>query len=237
MIRCARGVVIAAVASSACVSALAGNLIVNGSFEQVNPDPVSGPEIAAGFFTDYYLDSSDGMGQYGSSIIANSGYGHAGIVENAQAWHGSFHNFGAQDGDKFLIVNGAGADMIVWEQYVSGANPGTTYEFSFWARNAYPTNPANIDISAYIGNTLLANFTANLAQSNPSPTGQWVKFSAMWTGLGDPTQITLIDNTESFDGDDFAIDNIRLDAIVPLPQHMGAVGLMGLLAMRRRRMA
>jgi hypothetical protein len=227
--------VLALVVGGLSVPAVAGNLIVNGSFEQVNPAPVVyGEETPFGFLTDYFLDSRNGQGASGAAN-GGSGFGYAGIVTNSSAWHGSFDTFGAQDGSNFFIVNGAGPTYTVWEQDVTGANAGTTYEFSFWARNAYPSSPADIDITAYMGNTVLATFNASLAQSNPSPNGQWVRFSALWSGLADPTKIRLVDNNGAFSGNDFAIDNIRLDAVIPLPQHMGVAGLLGVLAIRRRR--
>lgn len=224
----ASAVVLAAVASPA----LASSLIVNGGFEFNNVasgtvDVLGGRTY--GFFTDYNLDSNDGRGSSGGESFE-------GVVTNARTYHGSFFDFGAFEGSQFLCVNAAtgrnpdSSLKTVWGQVVHGAEIGATYEFSFYARNAYSDSPAILDITAIAGSDVLS-LTADL---NPPSDNGWVRYFARWTGLSDPTTIRIVDNNLAAGGNDFAIDNIAL-TLVPLPTHMGAAGLAALLLVRRRR--
>ncbi len=214
-----------AILAAAAMPAMASNLVVNGSFEQTAGVP--GAETPVGFSTGYVLDSRDGQGLNGGS---GAGYGYAGIVTDSQAWHPYFSSFGAQDGRKFLIVNGAGSDLPVWEQSVGGIDTNAAYEFSFWARSAFPASPATLTITADIDGAPIV-FGADLS----GDTSQWVRFSAVLSGLNNTTNFRIVDTNGEPSGNDFAIDNIQLVQVVPAPQHLAAGGLLLLAGLRRRR--
>jgi hypothetical protein len=191
------------VLTAGCTAAIAGSAsadFVNGNFELGNT-----PAGHASFTT-----------QYNNHSVANGGLTFGaqayGIMTNSQAWHSSFASFGdhTTGSGYMMIFNGAtAANQTLWQQDVT-VSTGNTYRLEFYARSAYPDSPATISITATV-NALSTTF--NL----PANTNGWVHFSMDFTANVDPTTIRLVDTNLAAGGNDFAIDDISLTAVVPLP--------------------
>src|SRR5690606_242669 len=95
---------------------IAEELIVNGDFEMGN----------VGFTSTYgYVDPSIQNGMYPEGIYT--------VSNNPNHTHNNFwgrdHTTGTGN---FMIVNGAGSPVTIWQQTVT-VQPNTTYYFSAWA--------------------------------------------------------------------------------------------------------
>jgi hypothetical protein len=108
-----------------------------------------------------------------------------------------------------MTINGADvASVEVWSETVSVV-PETQYYFSTWIASSHPTSPAMLDFSingASIGTTFAAAAT----------TGLWQQFYTSWySGVNTTAQLSLVNQNTIFYGNDFALDDIVFDTIVP----------------------
>lgn len=199
--------------SSQCLYAV--NLIVNGDFEAGN----------IGFTSDYTY--------FSAPINADTSYA---IGNNPREWHAyrQWASFGDHTTGHGLMFIGDGAtapNKVVWQQTVAVAS-NTLYTFSYWGASSFHSSPARMRVTIN-GIQVGSDFMF------PSQTGQWQRFSVLWNS-GSATQATirLVDQTLKADGDDFALDDISLQAVVPEPGTMClfSVGVMAVLLNRRKRM-
>ncbi|WP_333666788.1 Ig-like domain-containing protein, partial [Flavobacterium sp.] len=191
-------------------SGFSQNLLVNGDFE-------SGGS-GTGFQTNYFLPATVGNSaprEY--NIIADSF-----TMNTANFAHTTDHS-GA---GKMMVVDGSGngGDKI-WELLNGssiGVVSGTTYQFSYWIRSISATN--NAGNSAVIGiNTngtttapVLVGGSATCPIGNPSA---WTKVTYSWTATTNNAQIWITDTQTAGGGagNDFALDDFSLIAVVPCP--------------------
>lgn len=90
--------------------------------------------------------------------------------------------------------------------------------------NAFPASPATLSVSA--DNSLVLT-------GGPTGLGVWSQLSGSFTATSTGSIDLTIDNSNpAFTGNDFAIDDISVEA-VPEPGTLAVLGL-GLLAARRR---
>lgn len=193
-------------------------LILNGDFESGN----------TGFSSQYeYTSVNGGLATGGEG----SGGGRYGIGTNPQFFHPSFVSAGdhTTGSGNMMVVNGSFTpNKVVWSGTVAPPlTIGTTYKFSAWVMNVYPTSPANLQFS-FGGNTL-----GTIA---PTGSGVWQEFTAFLVATADQSS-GLIDLNIAFSGNDFAVDDITLTA-VPEPATMlaGALLLLPFGASTLRRM-
>jgi len=171
--------------------ATAANLITNGDFSAGNTN----------FGSDYAFGSTN-------DCLPPGVYD---IVASPSDCHSLWASFGdhTSGSGSMMTINGAEiADIDVWFETVSVV-PDTTYYFSTWIASSYPTSPAMLDFSingASIGSTFDASTTP----------GVWQLFFASWfSGASTTAHLSLVNQNTEFGGNDFALDDIVLDAVAP----------------------
>lgn len=170
---------------------VAGNLIANGDFSAGNSGFGSGYSFAA---------ANDCMPPGVYDIVLQP-------IDCHPYW-ASFGDHTSGDG-YMMTINGADiANVQVWSETVSVV-PETQYYFSTWIASSHPTSPAMLDFSingASIGTTFAAAAT----------TGLWQQFYTSWnSGANTTAQLSLVNQNTIFYGNDFALDDIVFDTIVP----------------------
>ncbi len=209
-----RTLAILALATTTIVAAHA-NLISNGSFEAGN----------TGFSSDYgYV--APGPGALWPEALFT-------VDTNPNNSHGSFSSFGdhTTGSGNMMIINGAGDNTKrVWFQTIAVA-ANTSYTFSYWGASAYPAAPADLAVSVDgVDTGSTASFDG---------TTTWSQYGAMFT-TGNVTSITLAlrNNNSALSGNDFTLDDLKLEATpVPEPTSMAVIGLgiAGMISRRKRR--
>lgn len=170
---------------------VAGNLITNGDF-------------SAG-------DSGFGSG-YGFAVTDDClPPGIYDVVAQPSDCHPYWATFGdhTSGAGNMMVINGAGSvNVEVWSETVS-VIADTQYYFSTWIASSHPTSPAMLDFSingASIGTTFTASSTP----------GIWQQFFTSWySGANTTAQLSLVNQNTAFQGNDFALDDIVLDTVVP----------------------
>jgi hypothetical protein len=101
------------------------------------------------------------------------------------------------------------ADQLVWGQEIT-LTENTDYEFSVWISSWYSEDPANLEFD--IGRVSLGSFIA------PSQTSVWEQYSYTFnSGATSGLELLrIIDTNTMRRGNDFALDDISLEA-VPIP--------------------
>lgn len=190
------------------------NLIVNGDFEAGN----------TGFTSDYTYFSTP-IDRDTSYAIGNDPY----------LWHGyrMWASFGDHTTGQGLMFIGDGAivsDKVLWQQTVP-VTSNTWYVFSYWGASSSSNSPAQLRVHIN-GIPIGSDFVL------PSQTGQWMRFSALWnSGSTNQATIRLVNQNTSGSGNDFALDDISLQAVVPEPGTLClfSIGSMAVLLNRRKR--
>jgi gliding motility-associated-like protein len=90
--------------------------------------------------------------------------------------------------------------------------PNTTYIFSFYLANVYPSNVASI--SPLINNIVIGSPVSAIGSGD----GSWKKFSFCWySGTNTTVQLSLENMTNSAVGNDFCLDDIQLQRTTSIP--------------------
>jgi len=121
----------------------------------------------------------------------------------------SFGDHTTGDGLMMIVNGNRAAEMLVWSTTVD-VDPNTQYDFTAWAASMRYRSPASLAFS--INGTLLDG-PLNL----PSETGLWQQFTSGWSS-GDSTVavLSLINRNTEWNGNDFALDDIMLNALAPI---------------------
>ncbi|MGH7242254.1 MAG: hypothetical protein ACREJD_02415 [Phycisphaerales bacterium] len=137
------------------------------------------------------------------------------------------HTYGDERGE-YMIVNGTDQGTgPAWAQTVAVA-ANTTYSLSAWFASLYPEAPASLEFRVN-GVSIGPVFNA------PLPVGNWEQRSGTFnTGASTLVSVEIWDVNQAFTGNDYAIDDISLEA-VPAPGSLALAGLAGGVMMRRRR--
>lgn len=200
---------------AASVNATGINLVVNGDFESGN----------SGFNSSYIF--SNNIWPEGSYAIGTNIYDHHGMVP-------TFDPFGDHTSGtgRMMFVNGATVpNLLAWGQSVSVAK-NTDYLFEGWITqwSIAPTPPEVLpELSIRVNGNELTTIIPVVTQ------GVWTKFSATWNS-GDLTtaNLQLVDKVTLYGGNDFAIDDLKFQA-VPEPATGFSLALGGLLITGYRR--
>jgi len=146
--------------------------------------------------------------------------------------HGSWqdfydHTFGDERG-RFMIVNGTDQGLgPAWAQTVA-VTANTDYNLSGWFATLIADAPASVEFRVN-GVTLSPVFSAPVADS------VWEQHSVLFnSGNLTSLSVEIWDTSQVFHGNDYAIDDISLEA-VPAPGSIAFAGIAGLTLTRRRR--
>ncbi len=166
------------------------NSVINGSFENGNTG-----------FTSSYLFSPGPNGLWNEGTYA--------ITDDASFNHNNFscnqdHTSGSGN---FMAVNGAtGSNVVVWSQTIN-VNQNTEYEFSTWVMSLSSNNPAILQFRIN-GIHLGEPFQATSVEC------QWKMFFEEWnSGIATTAEISIINQNENGDGNDFSLDDINFSKV------------------------
>ena len=211
--RCCLVISIVAVIASTCGSSSLGSLIENGDFESGN----------TGFTSEYqYVPPLPPPGRIGFAEYT--------VFTDPADVHDLWASFGdhTTGAGNMMIVNGK-ADITAWSQEVDLV-AGTTYGFSAWATGVYPLAPARLEF--LVGGTSLGTLQVSAALPD------WKEFSAEFTATATgPTAFTIRDLEGASSGNDFALDDISLQALssVPEPETLLTWLLLSVIALAYRK--
>lgn len=190
-------------------SLLGQNLLVNGDFESGG--------AGVGFQTNYFLPATAGTSTTRNYSITTDSY----TMNTANFCHSSDHTTGT---GKMMVVDGSGNGGHKFWELVNGAAigviSGRTYQFSYWIRSISATNTAAnsaiiaVNTNGTTGPLTLLSGPTQCPLGNPSA---WTKVTYQWVATTNNAQIWLTDTQTAGGGvgNDFAIDDISLVAILP----------------------
>jgi hypothetical protein len=200
-------------------------LVTNGDFTAGNTGFTSG-------YT-YKEDIADNnMELYDDT--GNNGYA---LGTNGQNYHTNFwgidHTNNPNGSKNFMLVNGHGSTITIWQQTVN-VQPNTDYYFSAWAmslnnggpyaRLRFEVNGVQVGTTANLG-TGPSNATEALANN------YWTRFysNPIWNSgsLNGPITIKIVNLESSASGNDFALDDISFGTLAALPFSIVATGNTG----------
>lgn len=169
-----------------------GNLIYNGDFSMGN----------VGFGSRHF---------YYATNFENAPNAYS-VVADPSTWGTNFPNCGdhTTGNGNMLVVNGFdqisdGGGNSFWEQGVT-LERGTNYVFSFWVQSLSANYPAALHV---IINGSIYNVYPHLAPSSNN-CGNWVQYSTNYLSWYEGAIIQITNANYSFEGNDFAIDDITL---------------------------
>lgn len=145
------------------------------------------------------------------------------------------HTLGTAAG-RYMTVNGAPSQVAV---YTSGpiAVHGGRYNFSAWLASVYPVSPAILAFTI----TPNAGSAFSIGTFNAPPVvATWTQAGSDFLLASNVTSVTLslVNNNTDFNGNDFAIDDLSLNA-VPEPATwsllIAGFAMVGVAARRRSR--
>jgi hypothetical protein len=216
-----------------------GVQVINGScvetvYSTVNNELVVNGDFSAGnsaFTTDYWLGNSLSTGNRTvSGTNYTGGEGYFAVGPDAHAYHTGFWGWDhtVHDGkvpNNFLIVNGLGNTLRVWEEGPRQVIPNTDYYFSAWALNLndvgnnntfwpklqFFVNGQPVGTIAQLGKGTVGN-----SQNNP-----WLakdRFYGIWnSGSNTTATITIKQLNSNAGGNDFGLDDISFGTLTPAP--------------------
>jgi len=199
----------------------AGPIIPNGDFS-----------LGSNGFTSNYLHRSSGtlpdntlMYPEGTFTVGTD----PSLVHDLWA---SFGDHTTGDGDMLIVNGNRAADVPIWSSVVEVA-AGTNYDFSAWMASVYPRSPASLAFS-------INGVLVGAPMSSSSTTGLWLQFAASWySGTSTTAVLSLVDLNTEWNGNDFALDDITLDASAPVPEPASLLlfgsGLAALAGVRKNR--
>jgi hypothetical protein len=130
----------------------------------------------------------------------------------ASGWFGT--SFGTSDTDHtpsadnmYMSIDGCTSPRKIWEETI-GVVPGNMYQFSFWATDAYLTQP--IFEVHFIGDVSGDNIVATINGNAGTPTGfNWTEYGVKcWRSGRDKTlTVRIINRQTAYNGDDFGMDD------------------------------
>ena len=219
--------------------ASAQNLLSDGSFE-LSGVAARNP-LSAAWTTDLGVRLGPGNAQSDpGSLYDESTY----VVANGITpfvVHDLFRNdLTAQDGDKYMIVNGSTdpTKRVLQLAQVVPVVAGETYYFQGFAASVYPDAPASLTFAVdYLDamSNVVSSSSGQLAAPAIAQDWQLIGFDSV-AGMGSLTaRITITNAQTAAGGNDFALDNLSFSTQpVPEPTTVAALGL-GVLGLARRR--
>ena len=179
-----------------------------------NPPGQIGNFTSAGFTTDYTVMDPLNTGGW---ALGQPQY--LTISSNPpSAYHSAWATFGDHttgSGQMMIINASADPGKVIWKQAVTGLTPFQTYLFSYHVALSYAGAPPHLTV--YINDTFVGEYDTGTSTPN-GVVGQWAKVDSIpyyaWT---DTAEIKIIDTTEEYSGDDFALDDFEMCVTGQLP--------------------
>jgi gliding motility-associated-like protein len=174
---------------------LGTDLVINGDFENAY----------TGFSSTYNVGTTGPFGP-----LSNEGT--YVVINDPSAAHSHFPFFGDHTSGKgnMIIINGnAVKNASVWCQSISVV-PNTNYNFSTWAATCNAASKAELaQLQFSINGSVIGSIFS------PSLTvGAWSQFNATWnSGNNTTANICIVNQNTALQGNDFALDDIFLQAI------------------------
>lgn len=207
---------------------VSNELVVDGSFTNFDP---ANPSFYSEYIQNqpyfnvpppyYWPDINSGLhpeGKYAVNTNAWSNY-----PNSPDGYHPYFYGRDRVNPGtgKFMMVNGWGNTLIIWEQTVE-VHPNTDYYFSAWAvslNDDIRTAKLRFEVNGQqVGTTAnLVPGPANNTMVNPS---YWMRFYSdpVWNSGAATTAVIRIVNLEpSLPGNDFGLDDISFGTLDPIP--------------------
>ena len=190
------------------------NLIANGNFEAGN----------VGFTSDYSYQTTS---IYGPATYA--------ITTNTSLVHPSgrlYHDHTSGRGNMMAINGAITPGKKVWGDTVDIV-ANTNYIFSMWLASWTSTNPALLNLSLNAGGLDIGTVSA------PTTTGLWDHhtFAFNSSSLTGPIELSIVDRTLDWGGNDFAIDDLSLERVkapAPAAALLFGLGLISLSLCRKK---
>ena len=212
----------------AALAAVPANAVTLDNFDSYNP-------LAPNFTSSYTYTAPTPGGNTAAQQYT--------VAPNANPWNGAFASYGDTTGGNFMVVNGGGADTLVWQNITPVIlGPGGRYVFSFDLSRACCNGNAfgGVDPSPAVlavtvnGVTTLTNLTP------PVAAGVWGRVGGEFNATaGSAATFAIINSNPAPGGNDYGIDYITL--AVPEPAAwalmISGFGLVGGAMRRRRRTA
>jgi len=194
---------------------VSNELVTNGTFTAGRSDFISG-------YT-YYADNPS----VNNELVPDSGTDGYGVGTSGQYYHNNFwgfdHTNNTTGNRNFMLVNGHGNTITIWQQTVNVV-PNTNYYFSAWAmslntagnyaRLQFEVNGVKVGSEAILGP---GPGNATQAAAN----NYWTRFYSdpKWNSgsLSGPITIRIVNNVNFASGNDFGIDDISFGTLDPLP--------------------
>lgn len=169
------------------------NVVYNGGFEDGN----TGFNSNLNYITPYTI--TGGCGDYT-------------ITDNVKGfWMRYSHSSTAYSGTNMMIIDGGTSpNSIIWQQNVQ-VEPHTYYAFSAQVMSCLTSNS--------YGQYALLQFSVNGTQlgpifHSPSKLYNWTQYYQIWySGDNTTATLTILNQNNSGNGNDFALDEIRFDAL------------------------
>ena len=199
---------------------VAQELVVNGNFTLGNTE----------FASDYnYHPDVPVINNELFDDTGNNGYG---VGTSGQNYHPNFwgidHTNNANGSRNFMLVNGHGSTLTIWQQTVT-VQPNTDYYFSAWAMSLNNIGPyAQLQFQV---NGINVGTTATLG-AGPSSSVQasvnnyWTRFysDTLWnSGALTSVTIKIVDLQSALTGNDFALDDISFGTLAAVPFYIDPI--------------
>ncbi|MBX3379852.1 MAG: PEP-CTERM sorting domain-containing protein [Phycisphaeraceae bacterium] len=198
------------VAAASCCGIASANQVVNGGFQT----GLLGPSTST-----YAFDNTMYPPATWNIVSYDTLHG---------SWQDFYdHTYGDERG-WYMIVNGTDQGLgPAWAQTVT-VTANTDYNLSGWFATLIQLAPASLEFRVN-GVTISPIFSA------PNNAATWEQRSVSFnSGNNTSLSIEIWDTNQVFSGNDYAIDDISLEA-VPAPGSLALAGVAGLSIMRRRR--
>ncbi len=209
---------LAAVLSTAALTADAASLLVNGDFEDGN----------SGFSSDLAYSPTNG----GIASVYH-------VATDPKAWFSSFASFGdhTTGSGNMMMMNGSStAGTTIWSQTVTVLED-TAYDFTGWMSAIFPSSS---ELTAQINDANLGII------DGPADTGIWERFAFSWnSGSATTATVSVLQGSGPYFNNDYALDDLSFsgrDVVidpspVPLPASLPLLfaSLGGMVALRRLR--
>lgn len=212
----------------AALTAIPANAVTLDNFDTYNP---ASPTFSSSYF--YTAPTAGG----------NTAAQQYTVAPNAFPWNSNFASYGDTTGGNFMVVNGGGANTLVWQNNTPVfLASGGRYVFSFDLSRACCNGNFNggVDPSPAVLAVTVNGVTTLTALTPPTSAGVWGNVRGEFTAAAESTAtFAIINSNPEPGGNDYGLDRITLSVPEPAAWALmiSGFGLVGGTMRRRRRTA